>query len=91
MVALPAAGYREGGVQGAGIGLGKGIGAAVACVAVGTGAAAVQVGRGIYNTPEAVMASAEGKEWDERTHKWIHYNLPEEAELVLKLDEQVKP
>ena len=62
----------------------------MACVAVGTGAAAVQVGRGIYNTPEAVMASAEGKEWDERTHKWIHYNLPEEAELVLKLDEQVK-
>ena len=68
------------------MGLAKGVGAAVACTVVGTGAACVQVGRGIVNTPEAVSASVEGKEWDDRTHKWIHYNLAEETEMLAQME-----
>jgi len=45
-------GAREDGFTGGCVGLAKGMGAAVACTVVGTGVAAVQIGRGVYNTPE---------------------------------------
>ena len=44
---------------------------------------------GVYNTPDALSSQWAGCEWDERTGRWIMYNLVEEAELVLKMDEKV--
>jgi len=38
-------------------------------------------------TPQAIASKVQGKEWDPRTGRWVFYNLPEEADLVLRMDE----
>ena len=48
---------------------------------------AVQVVRGVANTPQAIhQGMVEGKEWDKETRQWkvkIPYDLTKEAEEVL--------
>ena len=95
MVAAPIqggmAGSQEGtlsAVKGAGIGLGMGIvgGAATAVYGVGSGIA--QVGRGLVNQSSATIAQMEGCDWDEEKREWILYNLPQDANVVLEIDEE---
>lgn len=87
ILAGPVMGAREGGVGGAVKGTAQGIlggvGLAVAGVAVG----GAQIARGVWNSWECVSAKVDGKEWDEVSGTWIFYNLVEEAELVLNMDE----
>jgi len=56
--------------------------------ACGLGTGVMHVAKGVYHTPLALAAMAKGWEWDERTRRWIVYNLPEEANLVLNMDEK---
>eukprot|EP00595_Chromulina_sp_UTEXLB2642_P000504 CAMPEP_0196761308 /NCGR_PEP_ID=MMETSP1095-20130614/496_1 /TAXON_ID=96789 ORGANISM="Chromulina nebulosa, Strain UTEXLB2642" /NCGR_SAMPLE_ID=MMETSP1095 /ASSEMBLY_ACC=CAM_ASM_000446 /LENGTH=152 /DNA_ID=CAMNT_0042110661 /DNA_START=76 /DNA_END=531 /DNA_ORIENTATION=- len=78
VLTAPVAGAYQGGksdgalgaLKGFGMGLGAGVigGAAIAVAGVSTGA--YQIGRGIYNTPTAVAALSQGKEWDENKKDW---------------------
>jgi len=88
LVVMPVQGARERGAKGAALGMAKGVGAAIGLSALGVGAGLVQVARGAAHTPEAIKARVEGKEWDKRLRRWIIYNLTEEADLVLNMDEQ---
>mmetsp|Transcript_22871 Transcript_22871/g.53530 ORF Transcript_22871/g.53530 Transcript_22871/m.53530 type:complete len:509 (+) Transcript_22871:96-1622(+) len=88
LVAKPVQGAQEDGAKGAAIGALKGVGYAVGLSALGIGAGAVQVARGVVHTPAAINGKVKGKEWDEKTGRYIFYDLPEEAELVLNLDEK---
>lgn len=85
-------GGKEGGtfgaIKGFGMGLGVGLlgGTAMAVGGVATGA--YQIGQGCYHTPGAVNAMSAGKEWDEENHRWILYNLKEEAATVMEISEE---
>lgn len=86
-VSLPFLGAKQGGGVGFVKGLGAGLLAGVALPVAGVVTGAVQIGRGIFNTPEAMMEAREGKEWDSKERKWFVYNLAEEAERILKESE----
>eukprot|EP00971_Amphidinium_carterae_P256053 5083823-Amphidinium_carterae.1 len=88
MVAKPIQGHQESGAKGAAIGVVKGVGYGVGLAALGVGAGVVQVARGVVHTPAAINGKCKGKEWDERTGRYIFYDLPEEADLVMGLDEK---
>lgn len=88
LVAMPVMGGNEEGAIGVAKGLGKGVVAAATLTTAGAVTGMVQVGRGIYNTAEAVSASAHDKEWDSEKREWYVYNLPEEAEKVLDETEE---
>lgn len=80
-------GQREGGSSGAAKGFAKGLGMGVmggTAMAVGGAATGVvQIGRGMYQTPLAVKALSEGKEWDEDNREWIFYDLALENDRVM--------
>eukprot|EP00038_Savillea_parva_P004240 m.135552 g.135552 ORF g.135552 m.135552 type:complete len:646 (+) comp11419_c0_seq3:259-2196(+) len=80
----PVVGAREGGVRGFVKGVGAGVISAVALPVAGACVGAVQLGRGIANTPHSVMERARGHFWDERKRKWVDYDpkLQIEAEAV---------
>ena len=84
LVAAPVIGAREGGARGFVKGLGAGIVAAVALPVAGVCVGAVQLGRGIANTPTAINQSMKGKHWDERRRKWVDYD----PKLVLSLEDE---
>lgn len=65
-----------------GLALGAVSGVALALAGATTGV--VQVGRGILNTPGAIKGSMSEQVWDSEKREWIWYNLPEEADRVLK-------
>ena len=83
LVAAPVIGAKEGGARGFVKGLGAGIVAAVALPVAGVCVGAVQLGRGIANTPSAIKQSMKGKHWDERRRKWVDYD----PKLVLSLED----
>ena len=61
------------------------------CVALpvtGVCVGAYQVTRGVYNSAEAVTASAQGMVWNEETREWHFYKLDEDVEEVKKLEEK---
>jgi len=87
-VSLPVMGAREGGVGGFAKGVAAGVFAGVALPVGGVVTGAMQMGRGIWNTPESISASREGKEWDPRKREWYVYSLKEEAEKVLNETEE---
>jgi len=60
----PILGAKEGGIKGFGLGLIGGVIGGVGLIGTGLGVGVYQIGRGIFNTPEAVHESCEGKEWD---------------------------
>ncbi|KAG5175831.1 X-domain of DnaJ-containing-domain-containing protein [Tribonema minus] len=87
VVAGPMYGAKQGGATGFAKGLIGGVVAGTGLALAGVAVGGVQMARGIWNTAEAISATKEGKEWDETSGKWILYNLPEEATLVLPMDE----
>ena len=87
LVAAPIIGARENGVKGFFGGLAAGVAGAVALPVAGVVVGAVQLGRGVWNTPEALAESNAGKVWDEDARKWVVFDLNEEAREVLALSE----
>ena len=85
--AMTAVGAKAEGAKGAAKGFGTGLLAGVGLIAGGIGTGCYQIGRGIGNTPDAIKAKKEGKEWDPETRTWIIFNLKEEAKLLEKSDE----
>ena len=65
LVAAPMLGAKENGIKGFLAGLGAGLVGAVALPVAGAVVGAVQVGRGVLNTPEAIKERSAGKIWDE--------------------------
>ena len=90
LVAAPVIGAKEGGGKGFAAGLGAGILGAVALPLVGIASGVYEVGVGIANTPAAIQASAEGKEWDPSTNSWIFYDLKKEEALYLSTEADQK-
>jgi hypothetical protein len=88
LVAAPVLGAKEAGVKGFFTGLGAGILGAVALPAYGAIVGAVQVSRGVLNTPEAIAERSRGKIWDEDSRSWVTYDLPGEARDILSLSEE---
>lgn len=76
------------GIMGFGKGLMMGVLAGVALPAAGIVTGVVQVGRGVFNTPEAMMQQNEGKIWDAKRRIWYLYDLQAEADKVLKESEE---
>ena len=75
LIAAPIQGAREGGAGGFCKGLVAGIAGAVSIPAAAVAVGAVQIGRGIANTPNSIAQKSSGKEWDEQARKWITYSL----------------
>lgn len=92
LIAAPAIGAKEGGATGFAKGLGIGVLGAVALPIAGVFSGVGSLASGAMNTPAAMKASAEGKEWDPVSQTWILYTLDgdkkrmlsEEAEAELK-------
>mmetsp|Transcript_7685 Transcript_7685/g.11597 ORF Transcript_7685/g.11597 Transcript_7685/m.11597 type:complete len:667 (+) Transcript_7685:97-2097(+) len=83
LVAGPVVGARAGGASGAAKGFGMGLAGAVALPVIGVFGAVGQIVQGAVNTPKAIMATSEGKEWDPVTQSWILYSLAAERDLLL--------
>lgn len=95
IVGAPIAGAVSGSQEGAlgamkgfGLGLGAGIIGGAAMIVGGVVTGVTQMGRGCINTPEAVTASSQGKEWDYEKKQWIIYDLPAEASEFLEVSEE---
>lgn len=76
-------GAKKSGVGGAILGVGGGLGSAIAFPLAGAATGVAQVGRGLFNTPSAVMEKNADKVWDKERHVWYTVDLPKEADLVL--------
>ena len=89
LIALPVAGAYSEGLSGFGKGLAAGAAAAIALPAAGIATGAVQIGRGFYNSAEAIgEAVKDEKDWDEEKRVWYRYDLREEAQEVLSKSEE---
>ncbi|KAF4654951.1 hypothetical protein FOL47_009682 [Perkinsus chesapeaki] len=72
LVAAPTVGAKEKGVGGFFTGLAKGVVGFAGLSIGGVAAGAVQVGRGIYNTPEAIRAgNKKYMKWDDELGAWV--------------------
>eukprot|EP00325_Prymnesiales_sp_UTEX-LB-985_P001592 CAMPEP_0174706292 /NCGR_PEP_ID=MMETSP1094-20130205/9199_1 /TAXON_ID=156173 /ORGANISM="Chrysochromulina brevifilum, Strain UTEX LB 985" /LENGTH=600 /DNA_ID=CAMNT_0015904545 /DNA_START=41 /DNA_END=1843 /DNA_ORIENTATION=+ len=87
LIAAPLAGGKDNGIPGFFSGLATGLVGCVALPATGAAVATLQIGRGLVNTAEAVVESANGKDWDQEKREWYEYSLKAEAEKVQMLDE----
>eukprot|EP00039_Didymoeca_costata_P028442 m.21076 g.21076 ORF g.21076 m.21076 type:complete len:532 (-) comp7024_c1_seq1:209-1804(-) len=74
LVAAPIIGAKEQGAVGFVKGLGAGVVGAVTLPIAGAGVAAVQLTRGIANTPESFQQRKKGKFWDQKVRKWVDYD-----------------
>ena len=90
LVALPIVGAREQGSKGFAIGCGKGLGAALALPIAGAIGGAVQLLRGVVQTPAAIIGTMKGKQWDTETRSWRFYSLVEEESRLASQDEVYK-
>merc|ERR1740124_1646627 len=90
LVAMPVMGAMENGVKGFAAGLGKGVAGVVVLPAAGAVAGAVQITRGVVNTPNAIAGTASGKQWDSEKRKWIHYSLPSEMAEVEQAEQEMR-
>jgi hypothetical protein len=96
LVSAPIKGAYDGGhsggswgaVKGFGAGLGIGVVGGVSMMVGGAVTGAVQIGRGIYNTPGSVSAISAGKDWDDEKREWYIYNLEEESKAILSISEE---
>ena len=59
-----------------------------ACILGGAVTGVAQVGRGIYNTPNAFIALKARKDWDDETKEWVLYDLTADAEKYLNMTEE---
>ena len=88
LVAAPIMGAREKGAKGFASGLVQGVASSVFLPAVGVVGGAVQVTRGVVQTPFSIAGAAQGKQWDTRARKWIHYSLPREVDELKEAEEE---
>lgn len=71
LIAAPAIGASQEGFKGFAKGAAAGIAGAVLLPATGVAVGAVQVVRGIVNTPEAIQENQKGKHWNKQTRTWV--------------------
>lgn len=71
LIAAPLVGASREGVVGFAKGVVTGVATAVVLPVAGIGVGLVQLGRGVANTPTAIMESSKGKVWDEEQRCWI--------------------
>lgn len=71
LVAAPIVGASKEGVVGFAKGVVTGVATAVVLPVTGVGVGLVQLGRGVVNTPAAIMESSKGKVWDEDQRCWV--------------------
>jgi curved DNA-binding protein CbpA len=88
LIANPIIGAHSDGVKGFAAGLGSGVVAAVALPTTGIAIGLAQVGRGLYNSVEAVQAANQGKVWDDGKRHWYFYRLDKEWEEIQVLEEE---
>jgi len=82
LIAAPIAGAQQEGGRGFLKGLATGAASCVALPLTGICVGAYQVGRGVYNSGEAVSAARKGMLWDEEKREWYFYLMDKEAEEV---------
>jgi hypothetical protein len=86
LVAAPIMGARDAGAKGAAVGLAAGVVAAVALPTLGVVSGIGEVVAGAANTPSAIKAAQQGKEWDEYAQQYAEYSLPEELDRLKAVD-----
>jgi len=86
LVAAPVMGAREEGPKGFAKGLGVGILGAIVLPVTGAVVGIKETVHGAMNTPDAVKAHSEDKEWDKETKTYIDYNLVAESDKMLNVD-----
>ena len=86
LLAAPIMGARDAGAKGAAVGLAAGMVAFVALPVAGVMSGIGEVVAGAANTPSAMQAKAQGKEWDEHAQQYAEYSLPEELERLRAVD-----
>ncbi|KAJ8611173.1 hypothetical protein CTAYLR_003554 [Chrysophaeum taylorii] len=90
LLAAPVIGARDEGATGFVKGLGAGVLGAVALPVAGVLSACKSLAEGVANTPAAVKACVEGKEWDAEANEWKWYDLRAECEEVLRPGAEAK-
>jgi len=90
LIAQPMVGAKQGGVGGFFAGLATGVASCVALPATGVCVGAYQVGRGVFNSVEAIDSSSKGMVWDETKREWYHYKLDEDMKEVEMMEEERK-
>lgn len=86
LIAQPIVGAQQDGVRGFVTGLGTGVASAVALPVMGVAVGAVQMGRGMVNSVEAIRSSSQGKIWDEQNREWYFYYLSKEWDEIQALE-----
>lgn len=76
------------GAIGFGKGLLLGVAAGVMLPVAGIATGIAQIGRGMFNTPDALVQQGDGKDWDSKRRMWYVYDLQAEADVVLKETEE---
>jgi len=71
LIAAPVVGASQEGFKGFAKGAAAGIAGAVLLPATGVAVGAVQVVRGVANTPEAIKENSKGRHWDKGTRAWV--------------------
>jgi curved DNA-binding protein CbpA len=90
LIAQPVVGAKQGGVAGFFTGLATGVASCVALPVTGVCVGAYQVGRGVYNSAEAISSSTKGMVWNESKREWYYYNLNDEVVEIQRLTEERK-
>jgi curved DNA-binding protein CbpA len=90
LIAQPMVGAKQGGIGGFIAGLATGVASCVALPATGVCVGAFQVGRGVFNSVEAIDSSSKGMVWDEKKREWYHYKLDEDMKEVEMMEEERK-
>lgn len=80
LVVAPVLGAQQNGWAGFCQGLAQGMVGAIALPVAGAAVATWQIGRGLLNTPEALIERSNGKDWDDESRTWYEYNLETERE-----------
>lgn len=78
VIASSVTGFMDRGLMGALKGVATGLCAGSIIMATGTITGSVQITRGIFSTPTAIIERQRGKKWDEHSRSWCFYNLLEE-------------
>ena len=87
LVAAPIVGLSNDGFPGLCAGLANGVVGAIALPVTGAAVGIFQASRGLINTGEWVVESAAGKDWDQEKREWFEYDLQQEAQKMLAVDE----
>jgi len=90
LVAQPIVGAQQSGISGFMSGLVSGVASCVMLPAAGVCVGAYQMGRGVYNSVEAIDSARKGMIWDEKKREWYHYKLEDDLKEVEVMEEERK-